>query len=382
MTLERLKFHYSIAKSAMQQRDFERAQDEFLSLLALDPSLDFAHYNLASCYIELKQFQKAYDHYFYVASLKGELSRDPDLFFNLGVCAEKLSQFEHAEGFYQQSIQLNPENFPAYFNLGLLAKFLKKIPLAINSFESAKNLNPDHAEVRFHLARLTGETLDSLPNSHIKSLFDEYADHYDIHMQNNLAYQLPEFMASLISENLELKNLALNFLDLGCGTGLLGKAVLKKLNLEIGNLEIDGVDLSPKMLEHARQSWVYSRLFEEDFVAYLASCPEESYDGIMAADVLNYLGDLSLFFREACRALKPGGFICFSVEDLVGEGAQEDFRLCETGRVAHNQSYVKDCINKAHPTLLKTKKIESISARTQLGKDVKEVVYLLSFFEN
>ncbi len=385
MTLERLKFHYAAAKHAMARGDFSLARDEFLSLVGMDPNLDFAHYNLASCYIELKQFQKAYDHYFYVLSLKGELSQDPDLFFNLGVCAEKLNQFQHAEGFYQEAIKLNPKFFSAYFNLGLLAKFLNKLPLALHSFEQALAIFPDHPEAQLHHARLSDDgAIKTLPRSHIQSLFDGYADHYDIHMQQVLSYSLPDFMASMMGAALReyiVPSAALKILDMGCGTGLLGQALYDNIKTDhVLNMSftLEGVDLSPKMLQKAGERAIYQRLTHQDLLAYLQSAPSESYDGLMAADVVNYLGDLSLFFEQANRVLKPSGWLCFSVEDLETKslGASvSDFILLETCRFAHNQNYVKNKIEKSG---FKLKKMECFGARTQSGKSVEEMIYFLN----
>ena len=51
-------------------------------------------------------------------------------------------------------------------------------------------------------------------------------------------------------------------LDLGCGTGLVGNALAKR-----GFKNIVGFDISPKMLEQAKQKAVYARLSELDLLS-------------------------------------------------------------------------------------------------------------------
>jgi SAM-dependent methyltransferase len=76
-------------------------------------------------------------------------------------------------------------------------------------------------------------------------------------------------------------------LDLGCGTGLVAMA--------IGDLPIEsftGVDLSPRMLAHARAKRIYAELREGDIIADLNS-HSQRWPLITAADVLCYMGGLS-----------------------------------------------------------------------------------------
>jgi predicted TPR repeat methyltransferase len=341
---ERLKFHYLKAKAAMELKDFRVASEEFLCMTQIAPNLDFSHYNLASCYVELGQWKQAYDHYYYALSLGGELSQDADLLFNLGVCAERLNQPEHAERFYQEASLLNADLFAAHFNLGLLTSLKGKNGLALSAFREAERLNPRHPEVEFHLKRLVGENLPELPLSHVRSLFDGYADHYDQHLQETLNYVLPEIMVDFIAK--ECGGFTFPLLDLGCGTGLIAEALSVKIGGEIGR--IDGVDLSPKMLAVARGKGKYQQLCCEDLITFLRSAPSFSYQGVLAAEVFNYFGDLSDIFCEVSRVLKPGGWLCFSVEQPseIQEVEGKDWILQPSLRYAHNQSYVKTLTQK------------------------------------
>jgi len=69
-------------------------------------------------------------------------------------------------------------------------------------------------------------------------------------------------------------------LDLGCGTGMVAENFLDKAG------EIDGVDLSPKMLEHAQAKGVYANLFLSDVLEFLEgpNVRPAGYDLILSAD--------------------------------------------------------------------------------------------------
>jgi predicted TPR repeat methyltransferase len=423
-SLETLKFHYSRAKQSMLASDFETAKTAFLCLLEIQPDYGLFHYNLASCYVELKHWGLAYRHYGLALRLEVDLASDSDLYFNLGVCAERLGLLAEAQDFYQKAVSYKPGFVEGLFNLGLVAAKRGSTELAIETFESAKRVlglassaegevaqrneadgwgeNSLLTEINFHLARLDSAKIPKPPTSHVKALFDQYADHYEEHMVNKLSYTLPEIMADYIFKYglNKLKPLCeisekppLKILDLGCGTGLMAQALINKSPQK---LEIHGVDLSPNMLELAREKGVYQSVSCEDILDYLnTACESKQWDGVMAADVLNYFGDLSDLFQKVKRALRPGGWFCFSVEavdfgflsPLVGktdsapkEGIREGelvegetgWILQSTGRYAHNQNYVKKVIENAQIQLINQ---EGFKGRAEGGEKVLQRVF-------
>ena len=76
-------------------------------------------------------------------------------------------------------------------------------------------------------------------------------------------------------------------LDLGCGTGLAG-AAFRPLAARL-----DGVDLSPAMIEKARAQDTSMTISIVADLETALSAPGPAYDLILAADTLVYLGDLS-----------------------------------------------------------------------------------------
>ncbi len=87
--------------------------------------------------------------------------------------------------------------------------------------------------------------------------------------------------------------------DLGCGTGRTG-AWLR----EHGVAAIDGVDLTPEMLERARRRGTHDRLVEADVAD--TGLPSEDYDLVIASLVDEHLADLQPLYAEAWRLARPG----------------------------------------------------------------------------
>ncbi|NEP78567.1 MAG: class I SAM-dependent methyltransferase [Okeania sp. SIO3C4] len=130
-------------------------------------------------------------------------------------------------------------------------------------------------------------------------------------------YQAPELLAQTA---LEFRDSG-NYLDIGCGTGLVGEAIMR---CQKENLYIDGCDLSEEMLKVAKQKSIYRSLtccdvFEMPYADY-------SYDVVISAGVFASNEDhqksgfaSSQALPSAIRVLKPFGYCVFSVSARVWE---------------------------------------------------------------
>ena len=90
-------------------------------------------------------------------------------------------------------------------------------------------------------------------------------------------------------------------LDLGCGTGLSGEAFRPLVDW------MEGVDLSPGMIEQARRKNLYDRLdagdLTESLDAHLRA--DARFNLIVAADVFVYCADLTLIAALVADVLAP-----------------------------------------------------------------------------
>ncbi|MEO8301873.1 MAG: methyltransferase, partial [Rhizomicrobium sp.] len=177
------------------------------------------------------------------------------------------------------------------------------------------------------------EAIKAAPRSdpgYVRHLFDQFSADYDQRMIGQLAYAAPQILFDLAAMVMPgRKNLSA--LDLGCGTGLAG-AVFKPLAARL-----DGVDLSPAMIDKARARSIYDDLSVGDLETALAAAGPQ-YDLILAADTLVYLGDLALVFEAARRRLSPDGYFLFTVEKAQASG----FELGPKRRWRHSEAYLRE----------------------------------------
>jgi predicted TPR repeat methyltransferase len=240
-----------------------------------------------------------------------------------------------------------------------------KLPVAIAEFQRALRIDPQLAEGRFLLGCAwleAGEPEKALQAFHqipadaappdlpekiaeaermralsrsnaryVRHLFDQFATDYDARMIGQLGYSAPRILRELSCLVIpDVPAHSLDILDLGCGTGLTG--------LEFRDLarRLDGIDLSPSMLEKARARGIYNELAVADVENLLEA--RERYDLVLAADTLVYLGDLRATFASVSTQIKPGGFFLFTVErEAEGDG----FSLGPKRRWRHSENYLR-----------------------------------------
>src|SRR5437763_5742961 len=88
--------------------------------------------------------------------------------------------------------------------------------------------------------------------------------------------------------------------DLGCGTGRTAAWLRSK-----GVTRIDGVDLTPEMLEVARDRGVHDRLVQADVRS--TGLDDDTYDLVVCGLVDEHLPELTGLYREARRLLRRDG---------------------------------------------------------------------------
>ncbi len=191
------------------------------------------------------------------------------------------------------------------------------------AFDRAHALDPHDPMVAHFRAALVGELPQGVERAYVRELFDDFAGRFETTLVGELGYTAPSLLASLLDE--DGLPLDATVLDLGCGTGLMGAA------LAGAQRRIDGVDLSPRMLERARAKGVYRSLHEAELIEFLGASGD-TWDAIVAADVLNYMADLEPALAAAARRLAAGGRLAFSVECSATQATE---LVPETGRYRH-----------------------------------------------
>jgi predicted TPR repeat methyltransferase len=253
----------------------------------------------------------------------------------------------------------------AWFALGEIREELGDADGAIAAFRRARAGDvEDRHGAGLHLMRLGAEPMQAMPRAYVRTLFDQYAPAFERALLETLNYRGPRLLRDAVLGALRGSGRALHFqraIDLGCGTGLGGRAFSRYVE------EMIGCDLSSGMIEQARRSRFYADLMVGDMVEVLREQAGERADLIFAADALIYLGDLAPLLRETARVLRPQGLMAFTVETYPGSGVILGGGL----RYQHGSPYVRAALAAAGLTLLV---LTTASARDEGGEPVPGLV--------
>jgi predicted TPR repeat methyltransferase len=290
-----------------------------------------------------------------IADRRFEFARDLQLKGDLPAAADVL----------EQATELAPNFASAWFLLGEIREELGQKDAAAVAFRNARTADPeDRNGATVRLMRLGAEELCEMPKGYVQTLFDQYAPRFEASLLGELNYRAPALLfKAVLAVRAAAKKPAFfqSAIDLGCGTGLAGRAFAKQVDRFIG------IDLSPKMIELARSTGVYAELEVNDMVSALRAKPDAGADLVVAADAMVYVSDLAPVLGEASRVLAPGGLMAFTVETHGGDGVMIGKGL----RYTHGAKYIREVIGAAGLALAKC---EEASPRTEEQKPVRGLV--------
>lgn len=315
-----------LAEHAQALTDFEDA-------LKLRVAYPAAHFARGFSLQQLGLYEEALDAYTLALQYQAvpSVANVAAIHCNRGMVLAKLQRYSEALVDLQNAQGLWPDFANAYLQTGHVYRHLQEPEAAIQAYQAALPLAQDKAQreqIEYCLASLGAVPAPSVaPPMYVKELFDQYAAHFDAHLQT-LAYQVPRLLQDAV-QALDVTEVH-RALDLGCGTGLCGDYLASI------SAHLTGVDLSENMLAKARARKVYKELICDDILHYLA-LPAAHYDLIVAADVLVYFGQLDDLFGLIKNKLTPGAHFAFSVEESV----TGDFRLQASQRYAHSAAYLQ-----------------------------------------
>jgi predicted TPR repeat methyltransferase len=304
----------------------------------LDPHVPRYHNNLSAAYQSLNFLDDA------DRCVSASLALKPDsadAHYNLGVISNARGDRAKAETCFRQALLLHPDFAQAHYNLGILLRRKAQFAEAAQCFQQAVRLDPGNVSAQFLLAASSGAELDRAPDGYVSGVFDDDADKFDALLVNTLLYNTPQRLLELSIGLLRGAKDKKDLLDLGCGTGLAGVSFSPYMR------QMVGVDLSARMLVHARLRHLYQRLEHAEMLSMMRSEEAGCYDVIVAADAFIYCGKLDDIFAEAKRLLRMGGLFIFSVESLddlpraqMTQAETRPFQLNTNGRFAHSAAYI------------------------------------------
>ena len=100
-------------------------------------------------------------------------------------------------------------------------------------------------------------------------------------------------------------------LDVGCGFG----GTIASINERFGGMALTGLNIDDRQLERARQK-VFAApgntIHFQQGDACALPFADHSFDVVLAVECIFHFPDREVFFKEACRVLKPGGSLAIS----------------------------------------------------------------------
>ncbi len=278
---------------------------------------------------QLQQALKVFDQ---VIQLRPD---DAQAHSNRGNALQELGQLEKALDSCNKAIQILPDYAEAYYNRGKALNDLGQLEEAAACFNKVLEISSDdmHDGARLQLARL-GEVKmpDRTPESYMKNFYHSKAKVWD--QATKAHYHGHQLVREAIDYVIE-KEERLNILDLGCGTGSLADFLHSYAS------RLDGVDISPDMLERATERRIYNNLVEEDLVQYLEET-SNSYCLIVAAAVLIHFADLETVFSLVWDRLDEHGRFVFS----LFQAAEEEVELNSFDMFAHSDQYIQQLVDR------------------------------------
>jgi predicted TPR repeat methyltransferase len=310
--------------------------------VAISPNDADAHYNLGITLKELGRLEDAETSYNKAIATKPDYA---EAHSNLGATLKALGRLEDAEASYNKAIAIKPEYAEAHSNLGTTLKALGRLEDAEASYTKAIAIKPEYAEELSHaIASLKGLNPVRATDAYVSSLFDGYAKKFESSLVGELNYKTPTIIANFLRPLIPSVNPKLDVLDLGCGTGLAGEALIDLAKTLVG------IDLSKEMLKIAEAKNIYSRLIQDEIHHALSQEQSNSFDIIVSSDVFVYIGDIKAIFDQVYKVLKVGGFFAYSAEALFPDnngaaGALLNYKLNPNGRYSHSSKYLLGLID-------------------------------------
>jgi|GEM_PF-4654040 len=267
-----------------------------------------------------------------------------------------LRNYEQAEKYFDQklyrdaalrlkaAIWLAPQFPKAYMLLAQSHMGLSEKAKAVDAIKKAQQLLPNSLEILFVAAGIDSSLVPAsrrpttMPLSIAQYKFKKRAENFDEEQKSRL-YRGHVYIDQMIRRFADIRRTNHSMLDLGCGTGACG--------VQLYNIasHITGVDFTREMLDQATnrktsaEMPVYARTFHEDLLEFMGKVDKQEYDFIVAAHVLNYVGDLEMLFNGLPRALNQDGVAVLQVEHYDGG----KFGVIPgIGRFGHSQKYMRE----------------------------------------
>ena len=325
--------HNNLGNIRKSMGHLDAAVDHFAKAIEIKHDYFNAHYNLANTFQQLGKFDSA------IASFRTALSIMPDFFeahSNLGVTLQTVGRLDEAVTHYHKALDIRADDAGTHLNLGKTLMAKGQTVDAIACYQRVIQLSSGNERTSAELALAHLGVLqppDRTPRNYIKTLYKGNVrnwNEFKLWDHEDETYRGHKMLVNVLRPELTSRS-NLRILDVGCGTGVLG-TFLRSYADTLG-----GIDLSPDMIEVARQSRLYDQLLEGDFTDPSITI-DQRYDVLVLAAVAIHFSTLNLVFERSEQALDKNGLLALTI--FINKDS-EDFSIDSAGYFAHSADYVK-----------------------------------------
>ena len=133
--------HHGLGLCYQYKKQLGRARDEFLESVRINPQNEHVHQSLGFCYKDLKQFDDAIREFKEVLEINPE---NENSYIGFGFCYLDQRQANEALAEFNKALKMNPQNEHAYLGIGSCYKQQKQFDKAIAAFKETLRINPDN----------------------------------------------------------------------------------------------------------------------------------------------------------------------------------------------------------------------------------------------
>jgi len=149
------RLHYNLGFRYQAQDMYDKALEQYLIALKLNPDYAKIHNNLGIVYQALKRPDKAMEHYLIAIKLRPDFA---DAHNNLGVICENFNMFDEAVNQFLIALRLKPDLADAHFNLGFVYYKMGQIEKARQELTEGLKIKPEEQRAQQLLKTVNRES--------------------------------------------------------------------------------------------------------------------------------------------------------------------------------------------------------------------------------